>query len=818
MARFRSTGALDDPFLVDGDGLFVGVDNRVGIGQLGSGYLFESRNGRIDGGWSPRRGIEALTAGMDLENNPLQLPFWLFSSAITVSSASRSSNVITLQLSTVHGIPVGQSWYVSIGTPGSGVEPVTGVAAGTYLMTSTTTSRLTFANVGANGSLTVDGTHGKVWTYIYDGAVLGVWGSCLFSDPNSNSDESVLIATNTVCKRFSLSDRSFTDLTYPSGTILQNDVNLLQAFDRVYLFRDGEQTFEWVAGGRNIEAADYTSSSGIVSVTLRSHGMSVGDTFTVSDLGFATTDPNGSHTVTTVTDVDTFEYVISTGGGDETYTSLTGKVIVNGFTKVPGGAYSQPVRINGSNNTTVSDGVVTVSATAHGLKVGQQIVVIDSGAGTLTDGETYVVATVPTVNSFTFYATKEDSSSHTVSYMIRQSVGGGYSHMTAPPWGVYFQRRLWTPFYYTAGGTASSPTYSDRERRDELIVSDILDSNTYDQIEGQFRITGGTADYLVGFWPFYEDQLLVLNRNSLHVISGTAGSLQDTTVREMTREVGCISRKSLAGQGNSVFFLSDNGVYGLEFGDEYNLRGVREPLSKPIQPLIDRINKDLAPESVGIFFENRYYLAIPLDGENGEEAQGNNAVIVYNILNQAWESVDTYGNGNVFVRDFIIGRAETRNNLYFVSREGGLHQLGVRDNATDLFLLDLVGTVQQTPVDYRMITRGYRFGNLAMKKYHRASVEIESNLDNQTDVELLFSTEDPDSEAVSLGFASTFLGNNIPAGDQASIRFRLGNPRGVYGSIQIRGKNVGLSPVGRPTIRGVSVEATSNSGQTISYE
>lgn len=818
MARFRSAGALDDQFLVDGDGVFVGFENRVGVGQLQPGFLYASNNGRIDGGWSARKGVQALTANMNLENYPLRLPFWCFGSAITISSASRTSNVITLILSGAHGVPVGESWYVSIGTPGNGIEPVTGVAAGTYLMTASTTSRFTFAHEGSNGSLTVNGTHGKVWTYIYDGAVLGVWGSCIFSDPNTESAESVLIATNTVCKQFVLSDSSFVDLSYPSGTILAENVDLLQAFDRVYLFRDGEQTFEWIPGGRSIEAADYTSSSGVVSVTLRDHGMSVGDSITVSDLGFATTDPNGSHTVTTIIDVDTFEYVIATGGGDETYDELTGKVVVGGFTKVPGGAYSQPVRINGSNNTTVSNGVVTVSATAHGLKVGQSVVVIDAGSGTLANGEGYTIATVPDVDTFTFYATKENSSSHTVSYMIRQSVGGGYCHMTAPPWGTYFQRRLWTPFYYTAGGTGASPTYTDRNRRDELIVSDILDSNTYDQIEGQFRITGGTADYIVGLWPFYEDQLLVLNRNSLHVISGTAGSLTDTTVREMTREVGCVSRKSLAGQANSVFFLSDNGVYGLTFGDEYNLRGVQEPLSKPIQPLIDRINRELAPDAVGVFFENRYYLAIPLDGENGQQAEGNNAVLVYNILNQAWESVDTYGGGNVLIRDWIIGRAETRNNLYFVTREGGLHQTGVRDDATDISLLDLVGSTRQTPVDYSMITRGYRVGNLGIKKYHRASIEIESNADNQSDVEFLFSTEDPDSSAVSLGYGSDFLGSNVGAGDQATIKLRLGNPRGVFGTLEVRAKTAGLSPVGRPTIRGISVEASTNYGQTISYD
>ena len=37
------------------------------------------------------------------------------------------------------------------------------------------------------------------------------------------------------------------------------------------------------------------------------------------------------------------------------------------------------------------------------------------------------------------------------------------------------------------------------------------------------------------------------------------------------------------------------------------------------------------------YWENRYYLAVPLD-----DSEANNAVLVYNFINKAWESVDTY--------------------------------------------------------------------------------------------------------------------------------------------------------------------------------
>jgi hypothetical protein len=108
-------------------------------------------------------------------------------------------------------------------------------------------------------------------------------------------------------------------------------------------------------------------------------------------------------------------------------------------------------------------------------------------------------------------------------------------------------------------------------------------------------------------------------------------------------------------KGNAMFFLSDDGVYAVEFLNDYNLRGADEPISKNIQPYIDRINKNLAGEAVGVLFNNRYYLAVALDSMPGaNNATGNNAILVFNFLNKGWESIDTFGSNDFIIENLII--------------------------------------------------------------------------------------------------------------------------------------------------------------------
>jgi len=825
MPAYGSFGGLDDQILTDGDVAFVGMNQRLQPNQLKAGEVVLSRNGRIDGYWQPRKGLELRSGALATTSFPLRLDFFVINTAKTVSSAARSGNLVTLTFSSAHGLT--GTAYATLGDVSVSTNPLSGatpVVPGAYLMTAATATTLTFENTGGNESLTPDGTYGKVQTQVDDKAVSAIYGSCLYSDPTNNVEESIVLATNLEAKRVALSDYSVTSIPYPSDVVISEPVELIQAFDKVFIFRDGQRGLEWIPIGRPISAGSLASGS--VTITVTAHGLTTGDQVTISGLtGFGVdTDPNGLRTVTGAPSADTFTFALTSP--NVTYNTSNATMVASGFTKVQGGPYTAPQSFSiEAGDVTVSDGLLTADVGVGGnttIKKGDFVTVHFTEIPELAQlqGNRYEVVEADGQYIKFYVPAGEFTGTNTDKFDFsgRFSQGGGFTHQPALPWAIYFQRRLWGPYLYETTGSAASPTYASRDIWSEIVVSDILDSNTFDQIYSQFSITAGIADYIVAMQPFYDDNLMVLNRNSIHLIRGTQGTLADTVVTELTREIGCLARKSVVSKGNATFFLSDSGVYGVEFIDEYNLRGTQEPLSKNIQPFIDRINNSLATKAVGVFFNNRYWLAVPLDSSKGaDDAPGNNAVLIFNTLNQAWESIDTYAIPEFNITNFHIGQFEERNALYLINETGGIHEVDARGQAVDLFSTNVLGGSNEANVNYELVSRGYQLGesNYERKKFHRAQVQLQSDVDS-SDVDFYFSSEDPDTDKFLVSTVNDLIGTDLPGGETGNFRMRLGNPRGLYGTLTISANLVGSAPVGRPKVNSITVDGTITNRQTIS--
>ena len=808
MSQFAQSGsALDDGQASDGDGGFVGVNQRLQLNQLGAGEVRESLNGRMDGHWKPRRGVVARTGSLVSGGSPLQLPFFLIDVAKSITAASVAAGVVTITI-TGHGLT------------GTALGRITGLVGdavmdGDFTLTVAGVDTLEYS---VPGLTSISGQTGTLTTTpINDAANVNVRASCLFSDPNSGNAESVVLALDSKAILVDLDDYTTQDIDYPTGQALAQDCDLIQAFDRVYLFRDGVQGFEWFPNGRQIESA---SQSGTTTVTMRvkDHGLSVGDEIVVSGLTGGV-EANGTFAVATITDKDVFTYVFTTS---QTQTfDVTDAVLESGFTLVPGGTYTQPqVFTTVGNNGSVSGGVVSLTVTGNTTIVaGDTIVIYETTVPEFSaiSGKSFEVLSATTTN-ISFIAPVADLATLggglQVEFGGRFSEGLGFIHQPAPPWGVYFQRRLWVPFYYTPAGTFSAPTYTDRKITDEISISDILDSHTFDQIANQFRITGGTTDYLVAMKGFYDDGLVVLNRNSLHLISGTVGSLNDTKVTQLTTEVGCLARKSVVMKANAMFFLSDDGIYAVEFLNDYNLRGADEPISKNIQPYIDRINKNLAAEAVGVLFNNRYYLAVALDSIAGaNDAIGNNTILVFNFLNKAWESIDTFGAGDFIIKNLIIGSAAERDSIYAVTSLGGLHELEAVEGSLDNLVS--AGTSTSFAINSSLTTRGYALGNLDRKRFTDGQLTMQCVNGGLGEYAISFAAEDPDNNQ-SIGTTTTFLDgtvlgtNAVNEDETGNIRFRLGGIRGYVGSLTL------TRTIGSPKITSIKVAGSVTNRQIIS--
>jgi hypothetical protein len=717
MPRYSNFGPRDNQLTEDADIGFSRFGNRLRPDQLKAGELAMSVNGRmnVDGTWQVRPGVDTFGPTIGSVNEALALPFYLWPQVV-ISSATRSGTTVTITTSTNHGFS--SSYVVAIVDVGPGtVDP-----NGNKTVTVTGLNTFTYTIAGATGSETysVTGASKAGGAIVGTTALNGAFGSCLFSDPASDSQEYIILALYENAVAINMTTKATTTIAYPTGITLTSSVNMLQAFNKVFIFRDGATALQW----------------------------------------------NGSFSGSPA------------------------------FAKVANGDYAASTYLDASNNTSITDGVVTVTAASHGLSIGSLIFVVNNGTTELSEGIPYVVATVPGTGSFTFYAEISDSAATTVVYAKRQPSQLGFTHMPAPPWGVYHQRRLIVPYYYTTSGSSGSETITSRNVRDEILLSDIFDSDTYDRILNQLKVTAGVADYLQYVHPFTEDNAVIFNRNSIHLMMGLSGSLSDIALKEITREAGLVAQKSVVTIGDKIFFLSDNGIYATQFQDLYNLRGAGLPLSDPINPLIKRINPDYAHNAVAVYHDNRYWIAVPIDGSTT-----NNAILIYNLLNQGWESMDLIDQSGWNIANLIVSGAGGVNKLYAVNSFGGVHVIDERPDAFDYIYTRPGAASTPYPIESEVVTRQYTFGDVGRKSFNAYEVHVESSDQEPSDAEITMISENVDKEAEMYTLAES-LGFDLPIAEDSSVRGRIGN-------IRAYGMQMKFVPTkGRPKLRMVKLEAS----------
>jgi hypothetical protein len=552
-----------------------------------------------------------------------------------------------------------------------------------------------------------------------------VAASCAYSNPLDTTGQFIVVATSSAAVLVNLDPliTTTTAIAYPAGVTIVNEASLVQAFNKVILFRRGETPLIW--------------------------------------------------------------------DGD----------IANDFVKAPSGDFQQPEQLGDAPtsstppilNTSIINGRVTVTSTAHGLNDRDKIVITESNSD-LVVGTQYDVASV-TANTFTFFAQIADLASSDNYYSEPVSEGVGYIRMPAPEYGVYHSERLAVPFDYDVESTVD--TYTDRGTRDEVIFSNGLNINAYDDLNGKFRPNAGTADFIVGLHSFTKDTLIVFMRNSIHVITGTT-SLRAGQTTLITDEVGCVARNSIVQVGDNIMFLSDNGVYGVSFQDLYNLRGNEVPLSESIDKTIRSINKDSWTNSVGVYYDNKYYLAVPV----GTGVGVNNKVIIYNFLNKQWESIDSVDStaGFDFDRLLVAGDGLTRG-VYAINTFGGVHKLESRTDAVDVITADpsAVGRSSTYDIPAQITTRQFALGAMDRKKWNSFEITTQSSPERDSDFTISAETENIDYN-IPLGTLSERLGGNpLLQNEDVSIRGRIGNNR-AYG-IQFNINNI----VGRPRLRSLKV-------------
>jgi hypothetical protein len=268
--------------------------------------------------------------------------------------------------------------------------------------------------------------------------------------------------------------------------------------------------------------------------------------------------------------------------------------------------------------------------------------------------------------------------------------------------GIYFQNRLLIP-----------------HSRDLVACSDYLNVTRYQPVLSAFRINQGSADSLVALHKFDQTTIICFKESSIFMVKNVYGNLTDIILDSMTQAYGCCAAKSIVSVGRDVWFLSEKrGVCSLGISESGAVQGVDQPISEPIQPLIDRINWHHASKAVSAYANNRFYIAVPIDGSTT-----NNAVLIFDFLNQLWTGYDDGVNVQEWVEPHVWGRKR----LCFVSTNGTVNLYddtelgGIADETTDDN-----GAVSTVAITDEITTRGYNLQTPERKKWHAARVNVQT--------------------------------------------------------------------------------------------
>ena len=270
--------------------------------------------------------------------------------------------------------------------------------------------------------------------------------------------------------------------------------------------------------------------------------------------------------------------------------------------------------------------------------------------------------------------------------------------------GVYFQNRL---FVINLDDDA---TY-----RDVVFVSDI--GSVASCLQGEliyqnFRINQGSRDSLVGLYKFNDTTLLAFKEDSVYVVTNIYGDNESITsnaqLDTVSTEYGLRAARAVVQVGSDVWFLAHRrGVVSVRQTEQNKLQGVDVPVSRDVEPLIRRINWEAAANATMAFWDNKVYVAVPLDG-----ASYNNAVLVYDTLTQRWAGHDESAVLKVFDWIRIPYGGETR--LLYISDDGYvcLYEDGLLDQ-----IPGNGGAVTSSSVASRWVSRGYTAGLTGRKQF-----------------------------------------------------------------------------------------------------
>lgn len=220
-----------------------------------------------------------------------------------------------------------------------------------------------------------------------------------------------------------------------------------------------------------------------------------------------------------------------------------------------------------------------------------------------------------------------------------------------PRCAVWWQSRLWM-------GHAESVTWSDLNDGDTVTTyasqTAAMDTDIGDEIMALIPARG-LEPYLIVFMKrrIYLFQVQVYGDGTIAV--------DLSYIKPITFETGTLASRTVKTLGPYVFFLAEDGVRTIMRAEDDVLATVREPISLPIQDVIDTITWSSADTSSAAVYGSKYYLSVPTGG-----ATKPNTVLVFDLATQSWNVWNGAASGGVGAVSMCRGDISATPRLYFL--------------------------------------------------------------------------------------------------------------------------------------------------------
>ena len=281
------------------------------------------------------------------------------------------------------------------------------------------------------------------------------------------------------------------------------------------------------------------------------------------------------------------------------------------------------------------------------------------------------------------------------------------SFMVCPQasFGIYFQNRLIVPWF------DDSPT--------SVAISDSLNNNLFKKTN-TFFLNKGQGDVILSLCPYLEDQVLVLCRKSIHIISNISTLESGGRATEITRQLGIAGTNAWTQNGSYIYFISNEGDIQVMVPQLDPSKGLgiaiskvnldSEPLSKKIPNILKRVNVNAIDTSILHYHKNLVYCALPLDG-----ATRPTHIVVYDSLRAEFISLDTFSNNLSSNQNpiFTICDIHTFQDEVYIATDSEVYKYSElqRDESED--------------IEFKLTTRSYIAQDYGTKKFVSGKINFD---------------------------------------------------------------------------------------------